>query len=147
MKIGTLILTLLLVGGFVTGFAGFFGAMAVRYGVADSPGYQDFDSLNMSSQYYIDVQNDIQSQYDTMNSAQNQSIDTTTTDAWGPGNLINGAYNAGWLVIKTPMYFIALIYDVGKAAMIPDWAMTMLIATVMCIVIFAVISFLTGRET
>lgn len=146
MKIGTLVLTLLLVGGFVTGFAGFFGSMAAKYNVADSPGFHDFGSLNASSQYYNDVQGTLNTQYDTMGNAQNNSIDITATDAGAAGNLFNGAYNAAWLVIKTPTYFIALIYDIGKAAMIPDWAMTMLIAAILCVVIFALIQFLTGRD-
>lgn len=141
MKLATILITLLLIGGFVTGFGGFLGALAGEYGTST----EGFEALNTSAGWYQELQNDTSSMYGTMNESQSQGFDTSSLDAWSPTNLVFGAYNAAMLVIQAPAYFMQIIYDLGSAVGVPGWFITMLYAIVSVTVIFALIGFLTGR--
>ena len=141
MKLSTILITLLLVAGFATGFAGFYGAMFTEYN--QNASIVSSSTLNVTGQIYEKTE----SMYEEIEQSSNQTVNSGASVITGPMNLIYGAYNAGMLVLKTPTLFNAIISDVLTSAKVPLWAQTMIYAIISIIVLFAIIEFLTGRAT
>lgn len=138
MKIGTILITLLLIGGFVSGFAGFYGALASQYGMTS----HNFTSMSRAEQ----IANDTSSMMGIVNSSQS---DTSAGNyiTLAPTNLLFGAYHAAMLVFNTPMYFISIFSDLMSVIGLPNWVSPMIIGIIGIIVLFALIEFITGRPT
>jgi hypothetical protein len=142
MNLTTLVITLLVIAGFVTGISGFYGAMTTEYGMTTS---KDFSTLNASSDYFNRTQSMTNNMYGIVAASQNKSSGSGILSI-APLNLLYGAYDAFMLVLQTPGYFIAIISDIGSIAGIPAWVMTLATAIVLVIILGAIISFITGRS-
>ena len=143
MNLTTIIITLLVIGGFVTGISSFYGAMAANYGLTTS---KDFSTLNASSSYFNQTQSMTDNMYGTVAESQNKSSGSGILSI-APLNLLYGAYDAFMLILQTPGYFIAIVRDLGTIAGIPAWVMTLATAIVLVIILGAIIGFITGRLT
>lgn len=141
MKLAPILITLLLIGGFITGINSFYGAMMTKYSMADgSP--TSTTTLNITNQTYENVE----SMMGEVGS-QNRTVDIGVSILEGPANLIFGAYNAIMLMLKTPSFFLAIFSDLIGIPGIPWWVQTMVYGIVSVIILFAIIEFLTGRAT
>jgi hypothetical protein len=141
MKLATILITLLLIGGFVTGFAGFYGALATQY----SKSSHNFTTIVQSEEIAERVNTSMQ----TMKEAeQNKTIvSEIVAVVSAPLNLLYGAFNVGMLILQTPIYFYNIVNDLMVATDAPFWLQTMLFGIIGVIVLFAVVEFLTGRQT
>ena len=142
MKLTMIVITLLLVMGFVSGYMGFFGALAGQYGT-NIP--ENFASMNMSSSMASNIQTDIANQQDKIDTAQNESSNVLG-GATAPVNLISGAFSAGMMLLNAPNYFIAIVSDLTNAAGMPNWVGTMLIGIISISILGAIIYFITQRD-
>lgn len=140
MKLATIIITLLLIGGFVTGMSTFYGALSTSYGMNST----NFSTMVRSEE----ISTNIETQMQTMKAAeQNQTIVTQVLTALSaPLNLAYGAFNAGMIVLQAPIYFDTMITDLMIATGAPIWVKTMAYGIISVIVLFAIIGFLTGRD-
>jgi hypothetical protein len=137
MRLANILITVLLIGGFSMGFAGFFGSIA-------SPSC--LTSHNFTSMNYINqVANTTQSMYGIVNESQTQSFSSGNILSIAPVNLLFGAYNAGMLILQTPIFFYSMIYDLTSILGFPAWVAIMLYGIILIIVVFSIISFITGR--
>jgi len=141
MKLAEILITLLLIGGFVTGFAGFYGGLASQYSKSST----NFTTMVQSEQ----IAERINSTMQTMEQAEQEKgiISQVVAVVSAPLNLLYGAFNAGMLVLQTPTYFGNIINDLMVVSGIPFWVQTMVYGIITVIVLFAIIQFLTGRET
>ncbi len=124
MKITALMILLLLLAGFVSGFAGFYGAMLTEYGANTT----SFTSL----QHTQDIFNKTEPLYTTMqNATQNKTI---STDIWGaltaPANLVIAAFQGIMTLFSLPTLFGNIFNDLGVALApiggIPTWTWNMI---------------------
>ena len=140
MKLSTILITLLLIGGFVSGYSGFYGALMAQYGNTST----NFSSLDQSA----NVTSKISSGMGIMGAAQGDTIESTSyTGALAPLNLVFAAYNAGMLVLSTPNMFYNIIADLWGVMDMPLWVKTMLYGIIGVIVLFSIVEFITGRPT
>ena len=147
MRLATILITLLLIGGFTTGVVGFYGALLATYGIADNSPISSY-TLNTTNQTYEMISN----QSTMMSSAQRNVSAGTSTSSEAPWNLIIGSYQAVMLILQTPTYLISISSDLMGAGNayglgMPMWVSTMIGGIIFIIVLFALISFITGRET
>jgi len=141
MKLATILITLLLIGGFVTGFAGFYGALATQYGMSS----KNFTTMVQSEEIAERINTTMQ----TMETAEQEKgiVSQVIAVVSAPLNLLYGAFNSGMLVLQTPTYFGNILNDLMGLTNIPFWVQTMVYGIITVIVLFAIITFLTGRET
>jgi len=141
MKLSAILITLLLIGGFVTGFASFYGGLSSQY----SKSSKNFTTMVQSEEIYERINTSMQ----TMKQAeQNNTIVTQIVAVVSaPLNLLYGAFNAGMLVLQTPTYFGNILTDLMTLTNIPSWIQTMVYGIITVIVLFAIIEFVTGRTT
>lgn len=144
MKLETIMLSLILIGGFTLGLAGWYGALLAQYGVADNSPLSS-QTLNITNQTYTKISES----YDTMQSSSNNNTVSvgTNTQVSGPVNLVFGAYAAALLVLDTPKFFQSIITDLLSVAGFPSWVWLVVMGSIFIIILFSVIRFIrSGSE-
>jgi hypothetical protein len=140
MKLTTIIVTLLLIGGFTMGIGGFYGALIAGYGTSDNNPLSSA-TMNMTNRTFEKIQGM------TGSLDQNQSTTGGTITSDAPTNLITNAFIVGSLILQTPELFSSLISDLTGISGVPTWVGTMVWGIISVIIIFAFIEFITGRQT
>jgi hypothetical protein len=141
MKIATILITLLLIGGFISGIGGFYTGLMASYPGADNSTPLSSATMNMTNR----TQEAFSDMTGTLNQNKSASSGSVTSDA--PTNLITNAFVAGNMILKTPALFSALITDITGIAGVPTWVSVMIWGIISVIIVFAVIEFITGRQT
>lgn len=138
MRLSEMIIILLLVSGFVTGFAGFYGAMMTAYD--KSP--ENFSSLEQTTQVYERTEE----MYERINATSEDQISSGTWVITTPLNLLIGSFRAGLLALQIPNYFQNLFTDLSTRVFgVPVWITSMVMALIFIMVIAGIITFL-GKE-
>lgn len=140
MKLAPILITLLVIGGFVTGMTTFYGALITHYS----------SDLNISSSMTMNTTNQTYEQVNSMMSkitAQNKTVESGSITADAPVNLLFATYDAIMLVLKTPTYFISIFSDLMSIGGIPYWVQTMIYGIITVIILFAIFEFISGRAT
>ena len=136
MKITSLLLIAIIIGGFATGLLSFHAAVLVSGGKTP----QNLNEINDTS----NVVSSLQGMYNITEAAQNISVSTTGTDV-GNQNLISAAFSGMMRAFQLPNFFQTLIKGL-TAQYIPTWVFDMLVAAAMLMVIAALYYFFRGVE-
>jgi len=131
-------ITLLLIAGFISGYAGFYGALMTSYDLTE----QNFTTLSKTEEIF----NQTEEMYSIVNASQKENPSAYDIFVGIPSNLLVGAYRAGMLVLTIPNFFHAIIVDMGSMVGVARWVIDVLLGIMFVIVIAGIIYFITGRQ-
>ena len=140
MKIAPLVISILLIGGFMLGLTGWYGSLMLNYSMPDSSpfGTDSQNAVSNTSQKIADMMGKMD---------QNKSVSGGNLQTDAPTNMINNVFDAGWLVLSLPNLFSSLITDMTSVWGVPTWVPGLITAIIGAIILFAIIAFVSGRET
>lgn len=137
MRISTLLITIFLISGFVSGFIGFYGSMIS----ANSLTPYDFTRSSNTTEQSLTLE----MIYNISEASQNTTAVSGSATTEGPMNIITGGYNIIMQVLNMPVFFGSLITDMtSKVFGIPLWFQTILYAIISIVIIAAIVNALIG---
>lgn len=137
MKISSILVSLLLLSGFIAGFYSFYYNIGTQYGVTG------INDTGLASISYIATVSNFTNSIQTNTTAKRGFLDTLYTDT----AIIFGVFEN---ILTLPVILIAVIWDfvnvVSAVTSIPPWFTSMCITIISVLVIFKVVEFFTNRE-
>lgn len=139
MRISELIIIILVIAMFSTGFLGFYGALMNANNLTP----QNFTGVNNTSSTVTSIR----TMHSDISSAQNTTGTSGNIISFAPLNLLHGAYNAVMQAFTLPGIFVNIIGELTSSITgWPRWASDSMNAIIMIIVISALIYLIIGRK-
>lgn len=121
---------------------GFYGAMMAKYSLPDNSPISSA-TLNATDSTY----NRLGGMINRTETSMNRTVDSGGSLLDAPTNLAFGVYDSIMLILQVPSFFLGIISDMMSVWDIPVWVQTMAYGIITVVVLFAIFSFITGRET